>query len=287
MYSNLLKAGWVVCNEEEKKVIDNNGLIAKKLEQLNQSETDGRDAAARMLADAIGDAGGETEDGPAAALFAEDAEGFRNGLSAEKVELPVYEGPSPEELIEQAEEEAERIRQSAVAETEQLKEQAFEEGKSQGYEAGYAEGMTKIRELEAALAEKEARLEKRYQEKLEELEPKFVDVLNGIYERVFDVKFSEQKGLILYLITNAMRGIEETKDFILHVSPQDYKEVRAAKSVLTSESLVGNATVEIIEDMTLARNECLIETGGGIFDCSLGTEFKQLQKELELLSYQK
>ena len=84
-----------------------------------------------------------------------------------------------------------------------------------------------------------------------------------------------------------MREIDETKDFMLHVSPEDYKEVRAAKAMLTSESLVGNATVEIIEDMTLSKNECLIETGGGIFDCSLGTELEQLKKELKLLSYEK
>lgn len=288
MYSNLLKAGWIVCNEGEKMVIDNNDRIAKKLEMLNRPVIDEREIAARQLLGAMGEDEEEMPGGVEAALFGDSGEGFQSGLSAEKVELaPVYEGPTPEELVEQAKEEAEQIKQSALAEAEQIREQAYEDGKSQGYEDGYQEGLIKIQEMENALAEKEARLEKHYHEKLEELEPKFVDVLNGIYERVFDVKFSEQKGLILYLITNAMRGIEETKDFIVHVSTQDYKDVRAAKSVLTSESLVGNATVEIIEDMTLSKNECLIETGGGIFDCSLGTELKQLQKELELLSYQK
>ena len=46
-----------------------------------------------------------------------------------------------------------------------------------------------------------------------------------------------------------------------------------------------NSNVEIIEDMTLARTECLIETDGGIFDCGLGTQLGELSKKLKLLSY--
>ena len=47
------------------------------------------------------------------------------------------------------------------------------------------------------------------------------------------------------------------------------------------------ANVEIIEDVTLNEGECLIETGGGIFDCGLGTQLSGLEKELKLLSYVK
>ena len=39
------------------------------------------------------------------------------------------------------------------------------------------------------------------------------------------------------------------------------------------------------EDVTLKKNQCLIETDGGIFDCSLGVELKELKKQLLLLSY--
>lgn len=287
MYSNLLKAGWVVCKEEEKVVIDNNERMAKLLEELHAEKNNGAQDAPAI-------SGSEMKkdfdlSGPEAALFADADGSFQSGLDAESVEVeePVIEGPTPEELREQAEQDAEEIRAAARAEAEQLKNSAYEEGKNQGYDAGYQEGLLKIQEMEAALAEKETFLEKQYQDKMAELEPRFVETLNGIYERVFDVKFSEQKGLILHLLTSAMREIDETKDFMLHVSPEDYKEVRAAKAMLTSESLVGNATVEIIEDMTLSKNECLIETGGGIFDCSLGTELEQLKKELKLLSYEK
>ena len=57
------------------------------------------------------------------------------------------------------------------------------------------------------------------------------------------------------------------------------------KALLTGVAHAAN--VEIIEDMTLSEGECLIETGGGIFDCGLGTQLAGLKKELKLLSYTK
>ena len=43
--------------------------------------------------------------------------------------------------------------------------------------------------------------------------------------------------------------------------------------------------VDIIPDMTLVPSQCMIETEGGIYDCSLGTELKELTRKLMLLSF--
>ena len=47
-----------------------------------------------------------------------------------------------------------------------------------------------------------------------------------------------------------------------------------------------NSTVEIVEDMTLGKGECMIETESGIFDCGLGTQLSELRQKLKLLSYE-
>ena len=47
---------------------------------------------------------------------------------------------------------------------------------------------------------------------------------------------------------------------------------------------IGN--VELLEDVTLKKNECMRETGNGVFDCSLGTQLAALNEELRLLSYE-
>ena len=45
--------------------------------------------------------------------------------------------------------------------------------------------------------------------------------------------------------------------------------------------------IEIMEDISLPPDSCMIETDGGIFDCSLGTELSELSTKLRMLSYSK
>ena len=45
------------------------------------------------------------------------------------------------------------------------------------------------------------------------------------------------------------------------------------------------SVLEIVEDVSLGENDCMIETEGGIFDCGLGTELSELAQKLKLLSY--
>ena len=75
------------------------------------------------------------------------------------------------------------------------------------------------------------------------------------------------------------------RDYIIHVSKEDYPYVGMQKQQIVEQGSVGVASVEIVEDTTLGKNECLIETDGGIFDCSLGVQLADLTKQLRLLSY--
>ena len=45
--------------------------------------------------------------------------------------------------------------------------------------------------------------------------------------------------------------------------------------------------MELVEDMTLSRSQCFIETENGIYDCSLDTQLSELKRKLKLLSYER
>lgn len=47
-----------------------------------------------------------------------------------------------------------------------------------------------------------------------------------------------------------------------------------------------NAALEVVEDATMKKNECMIEADGGIYDCSLDMQLAALRRELLLLSYE-
>ncbi|MBQ6048705.1 MAG: hypothetical protein IJL40_05170, partial [Oscillospiraceae bacterium] len=179
---------------------------------------------------------------------------------------------------------AAQIIEKANAEAEQVLEDAKAQGEALGNEKGYAEGLERAAEVERQAQEKADALDRQYEEKIAELEPLFVDKLTAIYSHVFGIDLSGRNDVILYLLKDAIRNVEGTKNYLVHVSKDDYEYVSTNREELTA-GLSGSAVVEIVEDMTLSEGSAFVETDGGIYDCSIGTEMELLAKELKILSY--
>ena len=283
MSNNLLKSRYVMVESPERRVIDSNQQVADRIQEL----------------------AAELED------TSVDADGFSLGLNAEKVELLVHDDeeegdaePSSvipaastaellasaqdeaNEIVEEAQAEAEQIVSSANAEAEQIRALAEKEGHERGYNEGYQAGLSEVESMRNEVMEKEKMLQEEYDKKIEELEPMFIDTLTDIYEHIFHVRFGDTKNVIFYLIQDAVRKVEGNSSFIIHVSKEDYGFVSMQKKELLAGASAADGA-EIVEDMTLKPNECFIETGGGIFDCSLETQLEGLKRELKLLSYTK
>lgn len=306
MYNNggVLKSGWVVVNPENTRIIDSNARAEAKLRELAlelarqcgeepefvEGFTQGINAVevADLMRDEEGNIIGYEQEG----AFDEEQE----------FEQQVPSGPAYEEIIAQAQAEVEEMKQQAVAEIEAMRAQTQEEARSQGYEEGleqgrqegfaqgHQDGLNSVAEArEQALAEvnqKAQRLEQEYEKKVKELEPKFIDTLTGIYEHIFHVSLRNSRELIVYLIQNTMRNIEGGTTYLIHVSKEDYPFASMQKRELIKNTNINIDDVELLEDATLGKNECMIETGSGVFDCSLGTQLEALNEELRLLSYE-
>lgn len=290
---SLYKSGYIAFQVEDTKVIDSNALFEKRLKELQEIP---KEAPKEFIVhEAAHEMANDLEAASVARLLGEDVElengDFSPGVAARQVPVETYTGPGPEELIENAKREAEEILQGARAEAEGLKYQAKEEGYQEGQQAGYEAAMEQaqleISRREQELSEKESMLERTYQEKIKELEPEFVDILTGIYEHIFKVNLKQEKGMIVHLLEVSMGRMGTGRDFIVHVSKDDYEAVSAKKEEIRQFVTGRDATLEVIEDMTLAQSECMIETEGGIFDCSLGVQLGELKKQLQLLSYER
>ena len=89
----------------------------------------------------------------------------------------------------------------------------------------------------------------------------------------------------MHLIASTMHKIEGNSNYLIHVSKEDYPYVNMKKNEILASALSANASVDLVEDITLGANDCIIETDGGIFDCGLGTQLEELTQKLRLLSY--
>ena len=198
---------------------------------------------------------------------------------------PVYEGPTPEELIAQAKEEIEVMRANAMSEIDSIRMSAINEAQKLGYDEGRKQAM---QDMEAARQELEAermRLQAAYEQQIDELEPLFIKTLTGIYEKVFEVGLDNQQEIIVNLLRNTMKKLDGCKNFLVHVSAADYQYIKEHKEQLLSDSSQEGTVIDIVEDSMIRENECTIETINGIYDCGIGTQMKELRKKLTLLSY--
>lgn len=292
MSSNLLKRGMTLLNEEETRIIDSNARMAQKLTGSSTRritpQPEDKDGFSRGLSAEVLDAltGEDGEPGGfSGELRAESLEG-QSGY-AEPGEEAADAGPALEELRQQAELEIENMKQEAAALLETERNSTLEAAKKQGYQEGYAAGMQEVDDMKSRLAAQKESLERQYQELMDELEPRFIDTLTGIYEHIFKVELSGYRDIVVELLANTMRKIDGGRNYIIHVSKDDYPYVSMQKKRIAEGVSMTNASLEIIEDITLSKNQALIETEGGIFDCSLGTQLSELNQKIRLLSYEK
>ncbi|MBP3475573.1 MAG: hypothetical protein J6K48_04560 [Lachnospiraceae bacterium] len=295
MSRNLYKSYWVAVADDDKCVIDSNSRVAQRIEEWEalrrkqQAQNAGYGEEYEGNDEFVGGLGGEAID----ALFADggDGEESRGGIiKAAAVDM----GPDldeikaqAQEMIESAQAQIDEMKETARREIDVERRKAMEEGKKQGYNEGYQQGLSEADAMKQSLAEERRKLEEEYEQLLEELEPQFVDVITAVYSHIFGVELTDNRDILVHLIDSALRKVESSRTFIVHVSAEDYPYVNMQKQSLVEGAIAGRGMIEIIEDIALSKGDCLIETDGGIFDCGIGTQLEELTKKLQVLSFEK
>lgn len=275
--SNLLKRSSVINKDE--RVIDYNDLIKKKIQTIMESKHNEM-----------------------------DADGFINGLHADVVEKLISDDDTADALTEDAamgeqqaaaslentNAEAERIIEEARLQAEQIiadanknADAAFEEAKQNGYYEGNEKAQEEMNikqaQLEAEFDNKRKELEQEYNNLKESIEPELVEVITDVFRKVTGVVAEDNQEIILHLINDVMHNADGSRDYVIKVSPDDYKFLVNNQGKIYC-AMSREVNIDIVEDATLERNQCMIETNTGIFNCSLDIELNNLIKNIKLLS---
>ena len=188
-----------------------------------------------------------------------------------------------DEMIANAREEADAIIAEAQEQAEALKSHYEEEGKKTGYQEGLADAMNEFNAKKDELEAERQQLQAEFDEKERAMESELVDVITEVMERFFLVQFGNKKDLLLHLIDNALINIENSHEFLIKVNDENFDFLNQYKSQL-QEKVGNDLQLDIIRDPVLDVHQCLIETDGGVFDCSLDVELDNLVKDLKSLS---
>lgn len=278
--SNLLKRGTTVSKDE--RVIDYNEIIKAKLSNYM----------------------GKTEPQM-------DPDGFVNGLQADVVEALVSDDEeeiSEEELalrqeqvsmqiaatLDNANEEAAQIITNATEEANQVLANARDEADrilEEARERGFNEGMAQVeQEVNARIAQleeeynlKKQSLDQEYEELKAQIEPELVDVLTDLFQKITLTVAEDNQDIILHLINDVMRKADGAREFVIKVSPDDYNFMLNNQGKIYC-AMSKEVSLDIVSDSSLTKNQCIVETNSGVFNCSLDIDLKNLIKDIKLLS---
>ena len=294
MSSNIVKFYNTTAPDEESKLIDSNSLVEKKLKEV---------AARAKKKPEPAPVSGET------LVASENAEaGFVEGIGADQIDALMADADDESNVIKAIDpsEEAEKIRLAAKAEADEIvataeqlarefKENSRREAeiectriradaKQSGYQDGLVQAQDEYSERMQALEMQEQQLMQEYYQMCEELEPRFISAITAIYEQIFNVELGKYEPILAQLVAGAIRGVETSKTYIVHVSQEDYANISGAQKSMLEDAAPG-CQVDIIEDVGLMRNQCMLETENGIFDCGLDTQLTELRDKLMILSF--
>lgn len=258
--SNLVKSSNIISSGDNRLVIDSNRMIEELLAQRKNYGVKAQEP---------------------------DADGFVCGLDAATVEELTYDGPTAEEIIDEANARADEI----VATANQRAEFLMTDARKKGYEEGLSQGMadaenqinSKMAELEADFAARKQALEEEYENLRATMEPELVETLLDVFSSITGALGESRRDTILQLVNSVMHNAELSREFIIKVSEDDYQFV-----VNNKDMIYGAASpeyhIEIVRDTALSRNMCVIETDAGVFDCSLDIQLANLVQEIKVLS---
>lgn len=186
------------------------------------------------------------------------------------------------QIVLEAQEQAQAILSRAESEAEQIRNAAHEEGIEAGKSEGMSLAQSEIADIRAKLDEESDQLQREYQSAVNEMEPRYVDILCSLIRKITGVMMDEQKDVLLYLIREAMAEMEPSERYTVRVAPEDAMSLETHRKELTEK--LGEVTVDIQEDKGLAKDECIIETDHQMVDCGVRTQLDNLITTLRMLA---
>ncbi len=195
-----------------------------------------------------------------------------------------------QKLRQEAEEEAGRVvgdaerrvaelEATAAAKLDAAEREASKRGREEGREEGFREGRAEVQRLVDRLHVVLERAMTKRGEILDEAEAQVVELVLLISKKVVKVISENQKSVVVQNIAQALRKLKTKSDVIIRVNLADLE--LATEHIKDFVQLTENAKkVQVIEDTTIDRGGCVIETDFGEIDARIASQLRELEEKI-------
>ena len=274
--------------ESEQLVIDSNEL-AKQLILKQEREYKAKlleEERERRLA-AMREAGEEIPDGMDADEFLGLADTIMQkeepDVSAQVEELLEDARNQAQTIIDDANAQAQEILNAAQLNADAMKNLARQDGEKEGYNEGTQRAALELQDSQQQMRAEVERVQNEYMERQLQMEREIVEMCLPVFEHVFAAELSGRKDVIYHLLDHCIMKIERTGQMQIKVSDANAEYIKSKKEEIQGK-VGAEVGLDIIADPLLNDDQCIIETDGGIFDCSIDTELDNLIREIRALN---
>jgi flagellar assembly protein FliH len=181
--------------------------------------------------------------------------------------------------ITAAEERIKQLETEAKERIDAVQKEAFKKGFDEGRENGYKEGKAEVERLTDRLhAIIERALDKRG-EILEKTEAEIVELVLLVAKKVVKVISENQKNVVIQNIVQALRKLRSRSEVTIRVNLADLE--LATEHAKDFVAMAENAKhIQIVEDTTVDRGGCIIETDFGEIDARISSQLHELEEKI-------
>jgi flagellar assembly protein FliH len=201
----------------------------------------------------------------------------RKTSQAQKIRQDAEE--EAQRLVAEAERRVAELEASAQARLEAAVREAAKQGRDEGKEEGFKEGRAEVQRLIERLHIVLDRAMVKRGEILDEAEAQVVELVLLVSKKIVKVISENQKSVVVQNIAQAMRKLKTKSDVIIRVNLADLE--LASEHIKDFISLSENAKqLSIIEDSTVDKGGCIIETDFGEIDARISSQFHELEEKI-------
>lgn len=268
--SNILKQCFVVNSTEGKRIINSNRRMEESLMKNESGEH----------------------------MQQNDASEF-DDTKSEKELIPTYEEEKVrleqlrKEMIADAQTMANQITSTAQSEADGIldaakksAQQLFEDQRKLGYEEGKQQSVQELQkqkeQLEQEYSGRKQQLQEEYSDRMEHMESDIVDAVVQVFEKVFQIQFSDKRTMLLALVKNTLMDVDAGNKVRIHVNEADHEMLMEHLEEIQKQ-VGGDVSIEFVQENKFEDGQCQIETSYGVFDCGLDAQFMNLIKDIRSL----
>jgi flagellar assembly protein FliH len=182
-------------------------------------------------------------------------------------------------IVSEAESRVAELEASAASKVEAAEREASKQGRVEGREEGYKEGVAEAERLVGRLHIILDRAMDKRAEILAETETQVVELVLLVAKKVVKVISENQKSVVVQNIQQALRKLKTKSDVIVRVNLADLQ--LSTEHVKDFVQMTENAKrIQIVEDSTVDRGGCVIETDFGEIDARISSQLSELEEKI-------